>query len=103
MHLFNILRGRRDRESGDNWTPVQLSGGSGGSEDDAVVVHTTNRVNGVDAEYQRLDEIFGKRGVDWELHMQLLKEIDGRNLDVFKIKLGDGTQHTYVFDISEYR
>jgi len=100
--LLDALLGRRNAKSPRTPPLVRLSGGDGSSEDDAVIVHTTNRADGVAAEYQQLQEIFGKRGTDWELEMQLLKEINGRDYDIFKLKLSNGTCKTYVFDISDY-
>lgn len=101
--FFDVLPGWRRAKSERTSAPIRLSGGEGSSVDDAVIVHSADRASGVAAEYQRLEETFGRRGVDWELEMQMLKEVSGRDYDVFKLKLSNGTYKTYVFDIGDYR
>ena len=104
MGLFDIFRKKpkpRPTEGGEP-TGVGYTGGGGGTMETAVVVHASSSMSGIPAVYAYVSAMHGERGRDWELELQALMHADGRHFDVLKIKLANGKQETYHFDISEF-
>ena len=77
---------------------ISYKGGNGTTKQDAIVVLVTNETEGVDAEYDYLDNKYG----EYELVSQeFIGEAD-RQYDLLKIKLVDGTKKEVWFDITEF-
>lgn len=73
------------------------SGGTGSSEEDAIIIHTKDSV--VEAEYEYLD---GKYGLDWQLVSQSLERTEtGKRIDVMEIRVAKGLVVSVYFDITE--
>ncbi|MDQ8192733.1 hypothetical protein QEH58_20745, partial [Roseibacillus persicicus] len=78
-------------------------GGDGSSQEQAVVINATSSSTGIHAEYQWLEQNFGKRDEDWMIEVRRHGESDdGRYFEAYDIKLADGTPKTIVFDISSF-
>lgn len=54
------------------------------------------------AEYHYIWQECGIRGKDWTLQGQALVENKGRYYDRIEIKLSDGSQRTFYFDITDF-
>ena len=82
--------------------PVHFDGGDGSSMATAVViVGAPNEQVGVDAEYDWLARKLGRRGVDWTLGSQGLRNIKGRAYDVITVTVR-GKKRNIYFDISDF-
>ena len=78
-----------------------FSDNTGESIEDAIVIGgDAGHLVGVWAEYQYLEKRLGRRGKDWELELQAVREIDGRHYDELRLILADGTRKTIYFDIT---
>jgi len=78
-------------------------GGNGSSVGKAVVINTTSGLVGVRAEYDWIENHYGKRGVDWTLGIQSHgTDENGGTWDFFDIQLKDGTEVSLTFDISSF-
>jgi hypothetical protein len=76
--------------SGTKANPIQISG-------------VSTNFEAVRAEYEYLNQRYGKRGVDWKLERQVLIQItDKRMCDVLHIDLADGTKVKLWFDVTPY-
>jgi len=76
---------------------------SGNSISEAVVIlEARNEQEGVEAEYIYLFEKVGQKNVDWELKSQSLISKNGRFYDRLIIKLSDGSEKNFYFDISDF-
>jgi hypothetical protein len=79
------------------------SGGSGASIDDAVVITPPTPQLGIPAEYAYVEMQCGRRGVDWAMLVQaLLLGPGGRRYDRLRIKLKNGTERDFYFDITSF-
>ncbi|HTR82842.1 MAG TPA: hypothetical protein VMI56_00090 [Reyranella sp.] len=90
--------GRGSRGARDD-APIEVSGGTGSSMPDAVVIHTADEDGGVDAEYWYLSHAFGRirrRG------QSLQQGRSGRHYDCITFGTEDGRSHSVYFDISEF-
>ena len=104
MGIFSIFRRKRDpiKVRATASTGVRYSGGEGKSMEDAIVIHARSSKVGVTAEYAWIAQMHGQKGTDWEIEFQALMEHEGKHFDSLHIKLADGYQLTYYFDISEF-
>jgi len=74
---------------------------SGESTKEAIVVlDVESEREGVRAEYEYLEKIFGKQGEDWNLEMQYLLHENEMSYDLLEIRLSDGTLKTIYFNIT---
>lgn len=78
------------------------SGGDGSSEDQAVIINCSHSSSGVSAEYEYLEQQFGRRGKDWSLSTQMQLKSNGRQFDYLTIEFPNGTSKTVHFDISAF-
>lgn len=75
---------------------------SGESMEEAIVIQADKTASGVSQEYQWVEQHFGKRGVDWQLVKQALLHKDDRAYDMLHIRLADGTEKQFYFDITSF-
>ena len=78
------------------------AGGDGSSAENAVLVTASSEPLGVSQEYSYLEQMFGKRDVDWVLEMQVQTSGNGRKHDVLTIRLNDGSMRHFWFDITAF-
>ncbi|MFX1561715.1 MAG: hypothetical protein ACFFDP_00205 [Promethearchaeota archaeon] len=76
--------------SGTNVDPIQISG-------------ISTNFEAIKAEYEYLNQTFGKRGAEWKLERQVLIQAPNERMcDVLHIELADGTKVEVWFDITPY-
>lgn len=81
-------------------TSIRFDGGDGSAKDKAIkILGAKGEQDGVAAEYQYLDAVFGKGS--WKPKGQSLLEEDGRKIDAIDF-VRDGHDDTLYFDISDY-
>jgi hypothetical protein len=77
--------------------------GTGSQEDPIQISGISTNAEAVQAEYQYLNERFGKAGSDWTLVRQALIRLPAGGMgDVMTIRLADGQTAEIFFDISPY-
>lgn len=82
---------------------ISFSNNKGNSEKDAIkIIGAPSEKEGVDAEYEYIGSIYGKENIDWRLVQQCCLIIDDQKIDIIEIKLRNGEQFEYCFDISEF-
>lgn len=83
-------------------TAIKFTGGDGSSMEKAIVIEgALNESEGVGAEYDYLDLLFGPQGSGWQLEQQSLLSDKGKHYDEMAIVHG-GVQATYYFDITAF-
>ena len=83
-------------------TAIKFTGGDGSSMEKAIVIEgALNESEGVGAEYDYLDLLFGPQGSGWQLEQQSLLSEGGRYYDEMAIVHG-GVQASYYFDITAF-
>lgn len=82
---------------------VSSKGAGGGlSIENPVVVSGDSEFEGIDREYQLLEEKYGERGREWQLERQSLVSKNVRHYDKMDIVLKNGTKETVWFDITAF-
>ena len=75
----------------------------GSSMENAVIIENDEKnFEGVEAEYRYLSNLFGDRGVGWNLKKQSLVKKNGHYYDFIEIKLKDGRELSLYFDITSF-
>jgi hypothetical protein len=83
--------------------PKVYSGGSGASQEDAVVITAPSPHLGISAEYAYVESKCGRRGRDWTLLEQaLLLGPAGKRYDCLSVRLADGATRDFFFDITSF-
>jgi hypothetical protein len=59
-------------------------------------------MEGIRAEYQYIEQLYGPRGSAWTLILQSLLFVNEKPIDKMDIKLADGIDITLYFDISSF-
>ncbi len=83
----------------------RYSGGDGASMETAVVVHENTSSAGICAEHDYISLKHGTKGEDWMMANflpQMLMRKNGRHFDVLTVRLSDGSQRKFYFDVSEF-
>ena len=76
---------------------------NGITKEGAVIIRgAKDETEGVDAEYNWLEEKFGKQNISWELNDQELMDEGDRQFDLLKIKFKNGAFKTFWFDITDF-
>ncbi|NOX18957.1 MAG: hypothetical protein GXO87_11840 [Chlorobi bacterium] len=76
---------------------------SGESKKDAIVVlDVENEREGVRAEYEYLEKLFGQRNIDWKTEAQYLLMENEMVYDKIVIRLSDGKKKEIFFNITFY-
>ena len=82
---------------------AKYSNHNGKSLKDAIIIlDASNTMEGVDAEYDYLNDKYGKQGINWKLKRQSLIFQDGLKYDKMEIILKDGTEKIIYFDITVF-
>jgi hypothetical protein len=77
---------------------VKISGGDGFSFEEAIKISECDNIEGVEQEYVEVRKRFSK----YQLIRQSLQDKDGKMYDVLQLKLEDGREITFYFDISDF-
>jgi hypothetical protein len=82
---------------------ILFKGGNGLTKEEAVkILGAKDETEGVDAEYNWLEENYGKQNINWVLNDQELIDEGDRQFDLLKIKFPDGKMKEVWFDITEF-
>jgi hypothetical protein len=77
--------------------------GSGDSIDNPIIIADVhNHMDGVRAEYEYIELLYGLKGSAWTLIQQSLLFINETPLNKMDIKLADETEIVLYFDISSF-
>lgn len=79
----------------------RYSGGDGTSFKKAIIIKASNSNDGIRAEYEYLDEKYGRRGFGYQVVSQALSYNNKKPYDVLTIKV-KGKEMKYYFDISSF-
>jgi len=82
--------------------PTLFSGGNGETAKSAVVINASRSAVGVAAEYRYVEQVCGKRDVDWTLEMQMQTTEEEEEYDVVTVNLTKGGSRTFWFDITAF-
>ena len=77
---------------------VKISGGDGFSYKEAIKISNCSNTKGVQQEYVEVRKRFGK----YQLIRQSLQDKDEKMYDVLELKLEDGREIAFYFDISDF-
>lgn len=83
-------------------TIKKISGGSGATKEQAIIINAPSDKLGVDAEYEYLESIYGEQNVEWRLDEQMLMISENKYYDILNIELRNGKQLSYWFDINSF-
>ena len=71
-------------------------------EEAVIIIGAKNEMEGVDAEYNWLEEKFGKQNINWEMNDQQFIDEGEKQFDVLRIKFRDGKIEEFWFDITDF-
>ena len=71
-------------------------------EEAIIILGAKDETEGVDAEYNWLEEKYGEENVDWEMIDQTLLDEGDRQFDILKIKFSNGKTEEFWFDITDF-
>jgi hypothetical protein len=74
----------------------------GDSPENAIVIHASNSIIGIMAEYKYIETQYGVRDVDWNVFMQSLIPGNGKSYDLITIEMRDGTKKSFYFDVTDF-
>ncbi len=94
MGLFDFLKLKKKQGL--------YAGGNGESIETAVIINTANSMIGISAEYKFITSRYGQKDVDWTREIQTVMRSGNRQYDVVVIKLQDGQEKSFYFDITKY-
>jgi len=94
MGLFDFLKLKKKQGL--------YAGGNGESIETAVIINTANPIIGIPAEYKFISRRYGQKDVDWTLEIQTVMRSGNRQYDVVVIKLKDGQEKSFYFDITKF-
>jgi hypothetical protein len=101
MGLFDFFK-KKNSTSYNQVDNVTYSGGNGSTIENAIIINAQSSFIGIAAEYAYISKKHGERRSSWELELQSLIEKDGKHFDALHIKLKNGQNLTYYFDISMF-
>ena len=81
------------------------SAATGATQDTAIVINAANSIEGVDMEYQCLEQMFGPtqpKGEHWTLITRSHGRFGARYLEWFEIQPSKGSRRTVYFDITSF-
>ena len=82
---------------------IKITDSDGSSPEKAIVnQNIKSHSEGVDAEYEYLESIYGKQNVEWRLNEQGMTMYRKKFYDIIKIKFRNGQKRTYWFDINAF-
>jgi hypothetical protein len=77
---------------------VKISGGDGFTFEEAIKISDCGNIEGVEQEYIEVRKRLG----NYKLIRQSLQDKSGRMYDVLELKLEDGQEITFYFDITDF-
>ena len=81
----------------------KITDSDGSSPEKAIVIQNIKSYSeGVDAECEYLESIYGKQNVEWRLNEQGVTMYRKRFYDIIKIKFRNGQKRTFWFDINAF-
>ena len=89
------------RQTAEVKTPTGDSGGDGSSVGTAVVVAAANIMVDTEVEYAHIGRLCGRQGRDWSLVRQSTFRAKDRTYDQIEVRLADGGQRTFYFDVTD--
>jgi len=82
---------------------IRYKAGNGLTKEEPIIIlGAKNEIDGVDAEYNWLEEKFGKQNINWELNDQEFIDEGNKKFDVLRIKFRDGKTKKFWFDITDF-
>lgn len=82
---------------------IDYKGGNGSSKEEAIIIlGANNETEGVDAEYDLLEEKFGEQNNFWRLSLQELLDDGDRQYDKLSIEFKSGNIREFWFDITDF-
>ncbi len=82
-------------------TSIRYEGGDGSSSDHPIkILGATGESDGVRAEYQYLELVYGAG--KWKTSQQSLLEVNGKKIDQLDVDHPGGPSNSVYFDISDY-
>ena len=82
---------------------IILAGGNGSSKEEAVIIlNAENESEGVDAEYNYLEEILGEENIYWKFLYQHFIDDGNKQYDILYIDVVDGAEKEFYFDITDF-
>jgi hypothetical protein len=82
---------------------ITYGGGNGSTQQDTIIVlGAKDETEGVDSEYNWLEEKFGKQNISWELNDQELSDESDKQYDILRIKFPSGEIKEFWFDITDF-
>ena len=94
MGLFDFLKLKKKQGL--------YAGGNGESIETAVIINTANSMIGISAEYKFITSRYGQKDVEWTREIQSVMRSGNRQYDVVLIKLKDGQEKSFYFDITKF-
>jgi hypothetical protein len=89
-----------DRSTGGD--EIRFEGGNGDSIEHAVIIPGAHSdLMGIWLEFHWLTEMFGQKGVAWEVVSHSNGTFENRHIDTMVIRLSSGDPVTEYFDITE--
>ncbi|NSW55245.1 MAG: hypothetical protein HPY44_04485 [Armatimonadetes bacterium] len=70
--------------------------------DELIVIEAESTAEGIRMEYEWVSALHGEQGRDWQLVRQALIFLDDKKVDELHIRLADGTEKRYRFDITSF-
>lgn len=82
---------------------IAYKGGNGLAKEEAIVILSAkDEMEGVDAEYNWLENKFGKQNINWKLNDQEFIDKGDRQFDILRIKFRNGNTKEFWFDITDF-
>ncbi|MBN1363324.1 MAG: hypothetical protein JW976_00830 [Syntrophaceae bacterium] len=78
------------------------TGGDGETIEKAIIINAKRMTVGIPAEYRFVEEKYGRMDLDWTFELQAVMRSGNRQYDVLAIKLKDGQEKTFFFDITKF-
>jgi len=71
-------------------------------EEAIIILGAKDETEGVDAEYNWLEEKFGKQNISWEMNDQEVSDEGDKQYDILRIKFSAGEIKEFWFDITDF-
>ncbi len=94
MNSYGCLTARRNR--------METAVRAGLSAGDAISLKSESIIAGMVEEYLYIEACHGQEGRDWEKISQTLVRENGRRYDLLNIRLKNGMEKTYYFDLTPF-
>ena len=103
MSLFEFLKRKIQSIISNRQTDrMRYLGGDGSTIENAIIINAQSTLDGVAAEYKYISNKHGERNRNWSLKYQFLTKKDDKHFDAMVVKLTNGQELTYYFDISMF-